>query len=110
MSDKFLGHLAEEESVTYVADTHGFIDPENVLAPLQTASCTYRIALGPRAGRKVLSLLGVAEDHAPQRAAHAQPIGALQSSRSRPSQMGRNRHLRFFGSGRSNMTRGLPLI
>jgi hypothetical protein len=26
-----------------------------LLAPLQAASCTYRIAFGPRAGRKVLS-------------------------------------------------------
>ncbi len=52
-SDKLLGHLVEEEGLTYVADAHGFLDPENVLAPLQAASCTYRIALGPRAGRKV---------------------------------------------------------
>ena len=49
------GHLVEEEGVTYVADAHGIIDPENLLAPLQAASCTYRIAFGPRAGRKVLS-------------------------------------------------------
>jgi hypothetical protein len=42
--------------MTYVADAHGIIDPDNLLAPLQAASCTYRIALGPRAGRKVLSL------------------------------------------------------
>jgi len=39
-----------------VADAHGIVDPDNLLAPLQAASCTYRIALGPRAGRKVLSL------------------------------------------------------
>jgi putative transposase len=49
------GHLVEEEGVTYVADAHGIIDPENLLAPLQAASCTYRIAFGLRAGRKVLS-------------------------------------------------------
>ncbi|MEK7230739.1 MAG: transposase, partial [Pseudomonadota bacterium] len=49
-------YLVEEEGVTYVADAHGIIDPDNLLAPLQAASCTYRIALGPRAGRKVLSL------------------------------------------------------
>jgi hypothetical protein len=59
------GHLVEEEGVTYVADTHGIIDPENVLAPLQAASCTYRIALGPRAGRKVLSLQYAASRAAP---------------------------------------------
>jgi hypothetical protein len=50
------GHLVEEEGVTYVADAHGIIDSDNLLAPLQAASCTYRIAFGPRAGRKVLSL------------------------------------------------------
>ena len=48
-----LGHLVEEEGLTYVADAPGIIDPENVLAPLQAASCTWRIAFGPRAGRKV---------------------------------------------------------
>ena len=59
-----LGHLIEEEGVTYVADARGIIDPQNLLAPLQAASSTYRIALGPRAGRKVLSL-----QHAPRRVA-----------------------------------------
>jgi multisubunit Na+/H+ antiporter MnhF subunit len=38
--------------MTYLADT----DLEAALAPLQAAACTYRIALGPRAGQKVLSL------------------------------------------------------
>ena len=32
------------------------IDADNPLASLKAASCTYRIALGPRAGHKVLSL------------------------------------------------------
>ena len=32
------------------------LDPDNPLTPLQAASCTYRIALGPRAGQKVLGL------------------------------------------------------
>jgi hypothetical protein len=50
------GHRVEEEGMTYVADAHGIIDPDNLLASLQAASCTYCIALGPRAGRKVLSL------------------------------------------------------
>ena len=49
-----LSHLIEEEGATYVAG--GIIDPDNVLTPLQAASRTYRIAMGPRAGRKVLSL------------------------------------------------------
>jgi len=47
-----LGYLVEEQGMTYLAD----IDPDNPLTPLQAASCTYRIALGPRAGQKVLSL------------------------------------------------------
>ena len=36
------------------------IDADNLLRSLQAASCTYRIALGPRAGQKVLSLRTVA--------------------------------------------------
>jgi len=47
-----LGYLVEEQGMTYLAD----IDIDNPLMPLQAASCTYRIALGPRAGQKVLSL------------------------------------------------------
>src|SRR5437763_13255556 len=38
--------------MTYLTDT----DPDLALGPLQAAACTYRIALGPRAGQKVLSL------------------------------------------------------
>ena len=38
--------------MTYLAD----MDADNPLASLQAAACTYRIALGPRAGQKVLSL------------------------------------------------------
>jgi len=34
----------------------GEIDAHRALTPLQAASCTYRIALGPSAGQKVLSL------------------------------------------------------
>ncbi len=50
------GHLVEEQAMTYLADT----DADHPLATLQAASCTYRIALGPRAGQKVLSLRTVA--------------------------------------------------
>jgi hypothetical protein len=56
--------LSSRLPVTYVADVQGIIDPDNLLAQLQAASCTYRIALGPRAGRKVLSL---------RHAAHREP-------------------------------------
>ena len=46
------GFLIEEQDRTYLAEA----DRESSLLPLQAASCTYRIALGPRAGQKVLSL------------------------------------------------------
>ena len=55
---------------------------DNPLRPLQAASCTYRIALGPRAGRKVLSLRTMAGGTrktrqlcAPKRTASACPPG-----------------------------------
>jgi Putative transposase len=51
-----LDHLVEEEGVRYIAD----VDADNPLASWQAVSCTYRIALGPRAGQKVLSLRTVA--------------------------------------------------
>jgi hypothetical protein len=47
-----LGYLVEDEGITYLADP----DADNALGPLQAAACTYRIAFGPRAGQKVLSL------------------------------------------------------
>jgi hypothetical protein len=46
------GYLVEEQGMTWLAET----DTENSSPSLQAASCTYRIALGPRAGQKVLSL------------------------------------------------------
>jgi hypothetical protein len=52
---KFLtrkGFLIEEQGMSYLADT----DPDTALGPLRAAACTYRIALGPRAGQKVLRL------------------------------------------------------
>jgi len=39
------GYLIEEQGMTYLAEA----DTDRALAPLQAASCTYRIALGPRA-------------------------------------------------------------
>src|SRR5262249_55419030 len=50
-----LGALIEEPDQTYLAET----DTDGALRSLQAASCTYRIALGPRAGQKILSLTGV---------------------------------------------------
>ena len=74
------GHLVEEEGLTYVANAHGILDPENLLAPLQAASCTYRIAFGPRAGRKVLSW-----QYAARRAAPTTPTAVRLRSRIQPA-------------------------
>ena len=56
------GVLVEEESSTYMADSDGDsdgdLDEARVLRPLQAAACTYRIAFGPRAGQKVLTVQG----------------------------------------------------
>lgn len=59
-----LGHLIKEEGITYMARADN-IDPDDVLMPLQAVSSTYRIATGPRAGRKVLSLHDVPGRTAP---------------------------------------------
>ena len=39
-------------------DSDGESDDARTLRPLQAAACTYRIAFGPRAGQKVLTLKG----------------------------------------------------
>ena len=41
-----------------MADSDNDSDEARVLRPLQAAACTYRIAFGPRAGQKVLTLQG----------------------------------------------------
>ena len=41
-----------------MADGDSDSDEARVLRPLQAAACTYRIAFGPRAGQKVLTLQG----------------------------------------------------
>ena len=41
-----------------MADSDGDTDEARALRPLQAAACTYRIAFGPRAGQKVLTLQG----------------------------------------------------
>ena len=52
------GVLVEEEGSTYLADNDGDSDEARTLRPLQAAACTYRIAFGPRAGQKVLTVQG----------------------------------------------------
>src|ERR687892_1939352 len=55
------GYLVEEPGMTYLADT----DRDTALAPLQAAACPYRMALGPRASQKVLSLQTIPGQAAP---------------------------------------------
>ena len=52
------GVLVEEEGSTYIADNDSDSDEARTLRPLQAAACTYRIAFGPRAGQKVLTVQG----------------------------------------------------
>ena len=70
------GFLIEEQDRTYLAEA----DRESALLPLQAASCTYRIALGPRAGQKVLSLQSVPSADRPIR-----PGAVYQTPRLQPS-------------------------
>ncbi len=53
------GVLIEEEGSTYMAANDDDSDEARSLRPLQAAACTYRIAFGPRAGQKVLTVQGV---------------------------------------------------
>jgi len=50
------GVLVEEQGQTTMADDDSDSDEARTLRPLQAAACTYRIAFGPRAGQKVLTL------------------------------------------------------
>ena len=62
------GYLIEEQGVRSLAEP----ESDRALTPQQAAACTYRIALGPRAGQKVLSLQTV-----PSRAADSQQPGCV---------------------------------
>ena len=50
------GALVEEQGSTYMADHDADADDARTLRPLQAAACTYRVAFGPRAGQKVLTV------------------------------------------------------
>ena len=80
------GYLVEEQGMTYLAAT----SPDPALGPLQAAVCTYRIALGPRAGQKVLSLQTVPSQEVlptEQRCVSAQGFeGACRGVLRRPSE------------------------
>jgi hypothetical protein len=52
------GLLVEEMGQTYLAEPDAHGEEARTLRPLQAAAVTYRIAFGPRAGQKVLTLRG----------------------------------------------------
>ena len=52
------GVLVEEMGQTYLAEPDAEGEEARTLRPLQAAAVTYRIAFGPRAGQKVLTLRG----------------------------------------------------
>jgi hypothetical protein len=52
------GVLVEQQRQTYVADNDSDSNEACALRPLQAEACTYRIAFGPRAGQKVLTVPG----------------------------------------------------
>lgn len=52
------GVLVEDMGQTCLAEPDGDGEKARTLRPLQAAAITYRIAFGPHAGRKMLSLRG----------------------------------------------------
>ena len=52
------GILVEAQGETYLADADDDSEEARTLRPLHRGSCVYRIAFGPRAGQKVLTLQG----------------------------------------------------
>jgi hypothetical protein len=52
------GVLVEDMGQTYLAEPDDDGEEARTLRPLQAAAITYRIAFGPRAGQKVLTLRG----------------------------------------------------
>jgi hypothetical protein len=62
--------LVEEMGQTYLAEPDADGDEARTLRPLQAAAVTYRIAFGPRAGHKVLTLRGAQ----PRESAPRQPL------------------------------------
>ena len=61
------GVLVEEMGQTWLAAPDADSEEARTLRPLQAAAVTYRIAFGPRAGQKVLTLRGALPREAPAR-------------------------------------------
>ena len=65
------GVLVEDMGQTYVVEPDADGAEARTLRPLQVAAISYRIAFGPRAGQKVLSLRGALPTRAPSRPARS---------------------------------------
>jgi hypothetical protein len=52
------GALVQEQGATTMADNDADSDDARTLRLLQVAACNYRVAVGPRAGHKVLRVQG----------------------------------------------------
>ncbi len=86
------GYLIEEQGMTTLADT----DRDPALGPLQAAACTYRLALGPRAGQQVLRLQTVPSQPAqpsPQRCVNEQGFSLHAEVRCAINQRHKLKHL-----------------
>ncbi len=57
------GHIVEEQETLCMAENTD--ETDTAMVPLQAAACTYRIALGPRAGQKVVTAQTVPSTAAP---------------------------------------------
>ncbi len=66
------GVLVEDMGQTWLAEPQAEGEEARTLWPLQAAAVTYRIAFGPRAGQKVLTLRGAT----PRETAARQPLCA----------------------------------
>jgi len=64
------GVLSEAQGSTCMADNDGDSDEARTFRPLRAAACTCRIAFGPRAGQKVLTV----HDTMPQEAGFNQTL------------------------------------
>jgi hypothetical protein len=64
------GVLVQDVGQTYLAEPDADGEEARKLRPLQAAAVTYRIACGPRAGQKVLTLRGAT----PRQSAASQPL------------------------------------
>jgi hypothetical protein len=71
------GVLVEDLGQTYLAEPDADGEESRTLRPLQAAAITYRIAFGPRAGQKVLTLRGAMPREATASASRCAPTSTV---------------------------------